>query len=181
MRLTSPQTQATGLFQGSCYRSAPAARSILSFSCLMLSQDSSPWVRKQPLSCGSHYGLRMDAWIKNTGFEVCQSLHDFLVLFPFYLLKFKKFFQMKGATVFFFFLKILFSSFSPQNPPVHSCVFFVVGPSSCGMWDAASTWFDEQCHVCAQDSNQWNTGLPAAEHTNLTTRPWGQPRKNLFS
>ncbi|XP_070346871.1 arf-GAP with Rho-GAP domain, ANK repeat and PH domain-containing protein 1 isoform X5 [Equus asinus] len=26
-------------------------------------------------------------------------------------------------------------------------------PTCCGMWDAASAWSDEQCHVCAQDSN----------------------------
>src|SRR3712207_9259582 len=76
----------------------------------------------------------------------------------------------------FFFLKILFFPFSPQSPPVHSCIFFVVGPSSCSMWDAASAWFDEQCHVRAQDSNQRNTGPPAAERANLTTRPRGQPR-----
>uniref|UniRef100_A0A3Q2GTD1 15-oxoprostaglandin 13-reductase n=1 Tax=Equus caballus TaxID=9796 RepID=A0A3Q2GTD1_HORSE len=31
------------------------------------------------------------------------------------------------------------------------------------MWDVASAWLDEQCHVCAQDSNQRNTGPPAAE------------------
>ena len=51
-----------------------------------------------------------------------------------------------------------------------------MGPSSCGMWDAASAWFDEQCHVRAQYSKQGNTGPPAAEHANLTTRPRGQPR-----
>ena len=56
--------------------------------------------------------------------------------------------------VLFCFLKILFFPFSPQSPPVHSCIFFVVDPSSCGMWDAASVWSDEQCHVRAQDSNQ---------------------------
>ena len=50
-----------------------------------------------------------------------------------------------------------------------------MGPSSCGMWDAASAWFDEQCHVRAQDSNQRDTGPPAAERANLTTRPRGQP------
>ncbi|XP_070131978.1 EEF1A lysine methyltransferase 2 isoform X3 [Equus przewalskii] len=44
-----------------------------------------------------------------------------------------------------------------------------------GMWDAASAWFDEQCHVRAQDSNQQNAGPPAAECANLTTRPRGQP------
>src|SRR3712207_7512631 len=48
----------------------------------------------------------------------------------------------------------------------HSCVFFVVGSSSCGMWDAASAWSDEQCHVRAQDSNRRNTGPPAAERAN---------------
>ena len=55
--------------------------------------------------------------------------------------------------LFFYFLKILFFPFSPQSPLVHSCVFFVVVSSSCGMWDAASAWSDEQCHVRAQDSN----------------------------
>ena len=59
-------------------------------------------------------------------------------------------------------------------------MFLVVGPSSCGMWDATSAWFDEQCHVRAQDSNQQNTGLPAAEHTNLTTRPRGLPHEYLL-
>ncbi|XP_070340015.1 queuosine-tRNA galactosyltransferase isoform X9 [Equus asinus] len=81
---------------------------------------------------------------------------------------------------FFFFKDFIFFPFSPQSTPVHSCVFFVVGPSSCGMWDTASAWFDEQCHVCAQDSNQRNTGLPAAERTNLTTWPRGQPLHNIL-
>uniref|UniRef100_A0A9L0IGC8 Autophagy related 7 n=1 Tax=Equus asinus TaxID=9793 RepID=A0A9L0IGC8_EQUAS len=74
-------------------------------------------------------------------------------------------------------LTLEFSAF--DIPPVHSCIFFVVGPSSCGMWDAASAWFDEQCHVRAQDSNQRNTGPPAAEHANLTTRPRGVPPPQL--
>ena len=83
---------------------------------------------------------------------------------------------LKGIIPFIsFFLKIL--SFSPQSPPVHSCILLAVGPSSCGMWDAASAWFDEQCHVRAQDSNQRNTGRLAAEHANLTTRPQGQPQE----
>ena len=76
----------------------------------------------------------------------------------------------------YFFLRFYLSPFSPQSPPVHSCIFFVVGPSSCGMWDAASAWFKEQCHVCAQDLNQQNTGPPAVECTNLTTWPRGQPQ-----
>ena len=50
---------------------------------------------------------------------------------------------------FFFFKDFIFFLFSPQSPPVHSCMFFVVGPSSCGMWDAASAWFDEQCAMSA--------------------------------
>ena len=46
---------------------------------------------------------------------------------------------------------------------------------------AASAWLDEQCHVPAQDSNQRNTGPPAAERANLTTRPRGQPPNLSFS
>src|SRR3712207_8625918 len=42
----------------------------------------------------------------------------------------------------------------------HSCMFLVVGPSSGGMWDAASAWLDERCHVRTQDSNRRNPGLP---------------------
>ena len=53
----------------------------------------------------------------------------------------------------FFLIFFLFFPFSPQSPQVHRYVFFVVGSSSCGMWDAASAWSDEQCHVRAQDSN----------------------------
>src|SRR3712207_7548579 len=52
--------------------------------------------------------------------------------------------------------------------------------SSCGMWDAASAWFDEQCHVHAQDLNQRNTGPPAAECANLTTLPWGQALEGYY-
>ena len=81
--------------------------------------------------------------------------------------------------VFWVFLKILFFPFSPQSPLVHSCIFSGVSPSSCGMWDTASAWFDEQCHVRTQDSNQRNTGPPAAEHVNLTTRSRGQPPPRL--
>ena len=29
-----------------------------------------------------------------------------------------------------------------------------IGPSSCGMWDAASAWLDEWCHVHTQDPNR---------------------------
>ena len=83
--------------------------------------------------------------------------------------------KFHSVAQFIFFLRFYFFPFSPQRPPVHSCIFFVVGPSSCGMWDAASAWFDEQCHVRAQDLNQRNTGPPAAECANLTTRPWSQP------
>ena len=83
----------------------------------------------------------------------------------------------------FFFLKILFFFlFLPKAPQYIVVYSFFMGPSSCGMWDAASAWFDEQCHVHAQDSNQRNTGLPAAGRTNLTTWPRGQPRSvNIFN
>src|SRR3712207_7326520 len=46
------------------------------------------------------------------------------------------------------------------------------------LFRSASAWFDEQCRVRAQDSNQRNTGPPAAEHANLTTRPRGQPPRS---
>ena len=46
------------------------------------------------------------------------------------------------------------SAFSPQTPPTQLYIL-VVGPSSCscGVWDAASAWPDEWCHVRAQDPN----------------------------
>ena len=66
------------------------------------------------------------------------------------------------------FLLIFYFSFFSQSPPVHSCVFLLVGHSICGMWDAASAWPDERCHVCAQDSNWWNPGL-------LKRSAWTQP------
>ena len=67
---------------------------------------------------------------------------------------------------------------SPQDIVVY---FLVVSPYSCGMWDSASPWPDERCHVCAQDLNQRNPGLPAeAEHTNLTTQPQGRPPRRGF-
>ena len=69
-------------------------------------------------------------------------------------------YNMSYLFFFLFFKDFVFPFFPPQSPPVHSCVFLVVGPSSCGMWDAASAWLDEQCHVCTQDLNQRNPGLP---------------------
>ena len=56
-----------------------------------------------------------------------------------------------------FFKDFIFFFFSPK-PPVHGCIFVVVGPSSCGMWDAALAWPDEWCHVRAQDPNQETLG-----------------------
>ena len=79
----------------------------------------------------------------------------------------------------FLFYFILFFIFFSPKPPVHSCIFFIVGPSSCGMWDSASAWFSEQCHVRAQDSNQQNTGPPAAELVNLTIQPRASPHLSL--
>ena len=77
--------------------------------------------------------------------------------------------------VLFFFKDFILFPFSPQSPPVHGCTFFAVGPSNRGTWDAAPVWPNEQCHVHAQDPNQQNTGPPAAERANPTTRPRGQP------
>ena len=51
-----------------------------------------------------------------------------------------------------------FCFFSP-NPPSTWLYILLVGHSSCGTWDAASPWPNEQCHVCGQDPNQRNPGL----------------------
>ena len=53
----------------------------------------------------------------------------------------------------FFFLKILFFLLLPKAPQ-----YIVVGPCSCGVWDAATAWLGKQCHVHAQNSNQRNPG-----------------------
>ena len=58
-------------------------------------------------------------------------------------------FFKKQDFYFFIFLKDFIFAFSPQSPLVHICVFLVEGPSSCGMWDDASAWLDERCHVRA--------------------------------
>ena len=50
-----------------------------------------------------------------------------------------------------------FSPSSPQSRLPPAPQYIVVGPSSCGMWDA-STWPDELCHVHAQEPNQRNPG-----------------------
>ena len=59
------------------------------------------------------------------------------------------------------FFNILFFLFLPKAPQyVVGYIFLVVGPSSWGVWDAASVWLDEWCHVPAQDPNPWNPGPP---------------------
>ena len=50
-----------------------------------------------------------------------------------------------GNCFLFFFFKDFIFAFFPQRHPVRSCIFLVVGPSSCGMWDTASAWLDERC------------------------------------
>ena len=57
-----------------------------------------------------------------------------------------------------FFFKILF--FLLPQTPGRQCIFLVVGPSSCGMWDATSARPDERCHIRAQDPNWQDRGLP---------------------
>ena len=59
------------------------------------------------------------------------------------------------------FFKDFIFPFSPQRPPVHSCIYFLaVGPSSCGTWNATSAWLDERCHLRAQDPNHGNPRPP---------------------
>ena len=49
------------------------------------------------------------------------------------------YFTSFSVSLIIIFLKTLFFLFSLQSPPVHSCVFLVVGPASCGMWDTTSS------------------------------------------
>ena len=37
--------------------------------------------------------------------------------------------------IYLFLKDFIFFLFLPKAPPVHSCIFFVVGPSRCGMWE----------------------------------------------
>ena len=60
-------------------------------------------------------------------------------------------------------LTVCFLLFLPKSP-WYIVVYFSCGSSSCGVWDAASTWLDERCHVRAQDPNWLNPG------------PWKQSR-----
>ena len=57
----------------------------------------------------------------------------------------------------FFFKILLFSFFSPK-PFSPQLYILVVGPSSCGMWDAVSAPLHELCHVRARDLNRRNPG-----------------------
>ena len=57
-------------------------------------------------------------------------------------------------TVFFFFNDFIFFLFLPKAPRyivVYSSLWALLVVA---LWDAASAWFDEQCHVCDQDLNQ---------------------------
>ena len=73
------------------------------------------------------------------------------VLGPFNPILVESSLQRFCSSTFFF-----FSALSPQPPHTQLCIL-VACPSSCGMWDAASTWPDERCHVRIQDPNP---GLP---------------------
>ena len=54
-------------------------------------------------------------------------------------------------------LFLFFFFFFPKAPSTYLYIL-VVGPSGSAMWDAASEWPDEQCHVRAQDPKWRNPG-----------------------
>ena len=64
-----------------------------------------------------------------------------------------------GFVLFCFFKDFIFFLFSPKALWYIVVYFLVVGPSSCGMWDAASAWPNKWCHVRTQDSNWQNPEL----------------------
>ena len=88
-------------------------------------------------------------------------------------------FNPEGFFNFCFFLRFYFFFFSPKPS---SCIFLVVGPSSCGMWHVgrrlSMTWRGVPCpHPGSKPAKPWAT---EAECRNLTSQPWGQPHKILF-
>ena len=52
----------------------------------------------------------------------------------------------------------------------------IIGPSGCGLWDAALAWLDERCHVGAQDPNRQNPGLPEWSPGTYPVSLRGRPR-----
>ena len=106
-----------------------------------------PWI--QGVHCEPDFGLTWEAqWhFKYPGINIWDHVYS-------------KYLSIILSCFFFF---LLFLPKSPQNMVVY---FLVVGPSSCGIWDAASTQPYEQCHGCAQDLNLGNPGPPKrSSHT----------------
>ena len=62
--------------------------------------------------------------------------------------------------IFLIFIYFLFFLFLPKAPQYIVVYLLVVDPFNYGMWDAASEWPAELCHVRAQDSNRRNPGPP---------------------
>ena len=106
------------------------------------------YVIKNPISKSSNM-----AGVRASTYEFWEDIIQSIAQYPPMICLLSVGTVVMSFSFFFFFLRFYFSFFS-QSPPVHSCVFLVVDPSSCGMRDAASAWLDEQCHVRAQDSNQ---------------------------
>ena len=67
--------------------------------------------------------------------------------------------ELLTSLLLFFFKDFIFP-FSPQSSPIDSCMFLDVGPSTDGMWDAATAWPDERCRVGTQDPNRQNPEPP---------------------
>ena len=64
--------------------------------------------------------------------------------------------------LFFFFL------FFPKPLPSY---ILVAGPYGCALWDTASAWPDERCHVRAQDYEPVKPWAAEAKLMTLTTEP----------
>ena len=76
------------------------------------------------------------------------------------------------ANLLFSFLSTFFFSL---NPPSTELYILVVGPSSCGMWDAASMWPDDWRPCLRPGFEPAKPWVTVAECANLTTRPQGWP------
>ena len=68
------------------------------------------------------------------------------------------------------FKKFFFLLFLPLSPQ-YIVVYLVVGPSSCGISDAASAWPDVRCHVRPEDLNPMKPWAAELNHSVVGPDP----------
>ena len=79
----------------------------------------------------------------------------------------------------FFFLRFYFSFFSSKPSGTQLYIFLVVGPSSCGMWDATSAWLNECGAMSAPRIQTGETLGHRSGACKLNHSPTGVATQNL--